>query len=129
MPLVRFVSATDPVWLRTLDAIDRELRDDGLVYRYRSEDDGLSGEEGAFTTCTFWFAECLARAGRVDEAQLVLAKGLAYANPLGLFAEETDRRGQPIGNFPQALTHLSFISAASFLDRRLDPAVRPHWQP
>jgi GH15 family glucan-1,4-alpha-glucosidase len=129
MPLVRFVSATDPVWLLTLDAIEDELRDDGLVYRYRGQDDGLAGEEGAFTTCTFWFVECLARAGRMDEAQLVLAKGLAYANPLGLFAEETDRRGQPIGNFPQALTHLSFISAAFFLDRRLAPSSRPHWQP
>jgi len=129
MPLVRFVSATDPVWLRTLDSIGKELRDDGLVYRYRDQDDGLTGAEGAFTTCTFWFAECLARAGRIDEAQLVLAKGLAYANPLGLFAEEADRRGRPVGNFPQALTHLSFISAAFFLDRRLDPASRPHWQP
>jgi GH15 family glucan-1,4-alpha-glucosidase len=129
MPLVRFVSSTDPVWLRTLDAIGEELRDGGMVYRYRNDDDGLRGGEGAFTTCTFWYAECLARAGRMDEAQLMLAKGLAYANPLGLFAEETDVRGLPLGNFPQALTHLAFISAAYFIDGRLNPSHRPQWQP
>jgi GH15 family glucan-1,4-alpha-glucosidase len=128
MPLVRFVSSTDPVWLKTLDAIGTHLRDDGLVYRYRG-DDGLDGAEGAFTTCTFWYAECLARAGRLDEAQMILAKGIAYANPLGLFSEELDLRGEPIGNFPQALTHLAFISAAYFTDRRLDPSYRPNWQP
>ncbi|CAA0360791.1 Uncharacterised protein [Klebsiella pneumoniae] len=58
-----------------------------------------------------------------------MAKGLAYANHLGLFAEEVDVRGLPLGNFPQALSHLAFISAAYFLDRRLDPAYRPVWQP
>ncbi|KQM93923.1 glucoamylase [Sphingomonas sp. Leaf22] len=128
MPLVRFVSSTDPVWLRTLDAIGDQLRDDGLVYRYRNAD-GLEGGEGAFTTCTFWYAECLARAGRMEAAQTTLAKGMAYGNGLGLFSEEVDRAGRPLGNFPQALTHLAFISAAYFIDRRLDPAYRPHWQP
>ena len=128
MPLVRFVSSTDPVWLKTLDAIGSALRDDGLVYRYRNAD-GLEGGEGAFTTCTFWYAECLARAGRMEEAQEMLAKGMAYGNGLGLFSEEVDRRGLPLGNFPQALTHLAFISAAFFIDRRLDPSYRPHWEP
>ncbi|WP_028965764.1 glycoside hydrolase family 15 protein [Sphingomonas phyllosphaerae] len=128
MPLVRFVSSTDPVWLKTLDAIGAQLRDDGLVYRYRNAD-GLEGGEGAFTTCTFWYAECLARAGRMDEAQMILAKGMAYANSLGLFSEEVDRRGLALGNFPQALTHLAFISAAYFIDRRLDPSYHPNWQP
>jgi len=128
MPLVRFVSSTDPVWLKTLDAIGEQLRDDGLIYRYRNAD-GLEGGDGAFTTCTFWYAECLARAGRLDEARMMLAKGMAYANPLGLFSEELDARGTPLGNFPQGLTHLAFISAAFFLDRCLDPAYRPNWQP
>ncbi|PYE25725.1 GH15 family glucan-1,4-alpha-glucosidase [Rhizobium sp. PP-CC-3A-592] len=128
MPLVRFVSSTDPVWLKTLDAIGEQLCDDGLVYRYRVTD-GLEGDEGAFTTCTFWYAECLARAGRLDAAQLTLAKGMRYANTLGLFAEEQDVRGRQLGNFPQALTHLAFISAAFFTDRRLDPSHRPNWQP
>lgn len=128
MPLVRFVSATDPVWLKTLDAIGEHLRDDGLVYRYRNAD-GLTGGEGAFTTCTFWYAECLARAGRLDEAQMMMAKGVRYGNSLGLFSEELDARGLPLGNFPQALTHLAFISAAFFTDRMLDPRHRATWQP
>ena len=128
MPLVRFVSATDPIWLKTLDAIGEHLRDDGLVYRYRNAD-GLTGGEGAFTTCTFWYAECLARAGRLDDAQMIMAKGVRYANALGLFSEELDVRGLPLGNFPQALTHLAFISAAFFTDRTLDPRYAPMWQP
>ncbi|GGE96994.1 glycoside hydrolase family 15 protein [Sphingomonas prati] len=128
MPLVRFVSSTDPVWLKTLDAIGEQLCDDGLVYRYRGAD-SLDGDEGAFTTCTFWYAECLARAGRLDDARMIMAKGVVYANHLGLFAEEVDIRGLPLGNFPQALSHLAFISAAYFLDRRLDPAYQPNWQP
>lgn len=128
MPLVRFVSSTDPVWLQTLDAIGEQLSYDGLVYRYRNQD-GLDGKEGAFTTCTFWYAECQARAGRPDEARLTLAKGMRYGNSLGLFAEETNARGLLLGNFPQALTHLAFISAAFFTDRQLDPGHKPSWQP
>jgi GH15 family glucan-1,4-alpha-glucosidase len=128
MPLVRFVSATDLVWLATLDAIGKALVDDAMVYRYRNND-GLDGGEGAFTTCTFWYVECLAHAGRLDEAQVAMAKGLRYANHLGLFSEELDLRGQPLGNTPQALTHLSFISAAHFLNRRLDRAADREWQP
>ncbi len=128
MPLVRFVSATDPVWLATLDAIRDQLADDSLVYRYRA-DDGLKGGEGAFTTCSFWYVECLARAGRLDEAQLVMEKGLRYANHLGLFSEELSALAEPLGNFPQALTHLAFISAAYFLDRRLTDPTGGLWQP
>jgi GH15 family glucan-1,4-alpha-glucosidase len=90
-----------------------------VILTTEDKKDGLQGEEGAFTTCTFWYAECLARPGRLDEARLTLEKGLSYANRLGLFAEELDRRGMQLGNFPQALTHLAFISAAHFLDRRL----------
>ncbi len=128
MPLVRFVSATDPVWLATLDAIRDELSDDGMIYRYRNAD-GLEGGEGAFTACSFWYVECLARAGRLDEAILGMEKALRYANPLGLFSEELDRRGQQLGNFPQGLTHLALISAAYFLDRRLDNPDGGLWQP
>lgn len=128
MPLMRFCSATDPVWLDTLDAIAMQLTDDGLVFRYTNAD-GLEGGEGAFTTCTFWFVECLARAGRLDEAQMVMARGLRYANHLGLFSEELDLQARPMGNFPQALTHLAFISAAYFLNRRLDHPEGETWQP
>jgi GH15 family glucan-1,4-alpha-glucosidase len=128
MPLVRFVSASDPVWLLTLDAIRDQLSHEGLVFRYRN-DDGLQGGEGAFTTCTFWYIECLARAGRLDEARLAMAKGLRYANHLGLFSEELSLLAEPLGNFPQALTHLSFISAAYYLDRRLSNPIGGLWQP
>ena len=128
MPLVRFVSATDPIWLATLDAIRDELSDDGLVFRY-CNDDGLEGGEGAFTACTFWYVECLARAGRLGEARLVMEKALGYANHLGLFSEELSLRAEPLGNFPQALTHLAFISAAYYLDRRLSHPSGGTWQP
>jgi GH15 family glucan-1,4-alpha-glucosidase len=128
MPLVRFVSATDPVWLKTLDAIGEFLCDDGMIYRYRN-DDGLEGGEGAFTTCTFWYVECLARAGRLDEAHLAMSRGMSRANHLGLFSEELDKRGRQLGNFPQALTHLAFISAAHFLNRKLDQPSGGEWQP
>ncbi|SFW34056.1 glycoside hydrolase family 15 protein [Luteibacter sp. UNCMF366Tsu5.1] len=128
MPLVRFVSATDPVWLATLDAIGEQLADDGLVFRYRNAD-GLEGGEGAFTTCTFWYVECLARAGRLHEAREMMARGVHYANHLGLFSEELSLRAEPLGNFPQALTHLAFVSAAYYLDRQLSDPDGQVWQP
>jgi GH15 family glucan-1,4-alpha-glucosidase len=128
MPLVRFVSATDPVWLATLDAIRDQLTDDGMVFRYHN-DDGLEGGEGAFTTCTFWYVECLARAGRLHEAREIMARGVLYSNHLGLFSEELSLRGEQLGNFPQALTHLAFISAAFYLDRQLTDPDGQTWQP
>ncbi|KOC92868.1 glycoside hydrolase family 15 protein [Winslowiella iniecta] len=131
MPLVRFVGATDPQWLATLDAIKENLVSDGFVRRYNVEEtpaDGLEGEEGAFAACSFWYVECLARAGRVDEAHFEFEKLLSYANPLGLYAEEFDTRGYPLGNTPQALSHLALISAAFFLNRKLSGEV-PLWQP
>jgi GH15 family glucan-1,4-alpha-glucosidase len=124
MPLMRFVSATDPVWLATMDAIREELSDDGMIFRYRNSD-GLKGGEGAFTPCSFWYVECLARANRLEEAELCMEKAMRYANHLGLYSEELDRRGLQLGNFPRALTHLAFISAAYFLSRRLSGS--PHF--
>jgi GH15 family glucan-1,4-alpha-glucosidase len=118
MPLVRFVSGTDPQWLATLAAIGRELAEGPLVFRYRSPD-GLAGREGAFTACSFWYAECLARANRFDEARRVFDAMLGYANPLGLLSEEIGPSGEQLGNTPQALTHLALISAAFYLDREL----------
>lgn len=131
MPLLRFVGATDPCWLATLGAIERTLVRDGMVKRYLLDDtncDGLPGEEGAFAACSFWYVECLARAGRVTDAQIEFGKLLSYANPVGLYAEEFDTRGHHLGNTPQALTHLALISAATFLDRKLDGDQTP-WQP
>ncbi|AZD16978.1 glycoside hydrolase family 15 protein [Pseudomonas chlororaphis] len=131
MPLVRFVGARDPRWLATLEAIEKTLVRDGMVYRYRNEDsqiDGLAGTEGAFAACSFWYVECLARAGRLDQAHLEFEQLLRYANPLGLYAEEFDSHARHLGNTPQALTHLALISAASFLDRRLS-GEKILWQP
>ncbi|MEE8434502.1 MAG: glycoside hydrolase family 15 protein, partial [bacterium] len=82
--------------------------------------DGLTGEEGTFCMCSFWYVECLARAGRLDESRLYFEKMLSYANHLGLFAEELGPCGEHLGNFPQAFTHLALISAAYDLDRRLN---------
>ena len=121
MPLVKFISPTDPRWLMTLDAITDELVSDSLVHRYdpREFEDGLEGEEGTFSICSFWYVEALARAGRVDEARLAFEKMLTYANHLGLYSEEIARTGELLGNFPQAFTHLALISAAFNLDREL----------
>lgn len=121
MPLVRFISPTDPKWLSTLRAIEEDLVDDSLVYRYRNKDsfDGLRGEEGTFCICSFWYLECLARSGEVDKARYYFEKMLGYANHLGLFPEELGPAGEHLGNFPQAFTHLGLISAAHYLDRAL----------
>ncbi len=131
MPLVFFVSPTDPRMLSTLDAINRKpeqggLVSNGLVYRYNLTEtqDGLDGEEGTFNLCTFWLVEAMTRAGQGDrkyleEARLVFEQMLGYANHLGLFAEETGHHGEALGNFPQAFTHLALISAAFNLDRAL----------
>ncbi len=122
MPLVKFVSPTDPRWLSTLKAIEEDLVDGTLVYRYRVEDaasDGLAGEEGTFNMCSFWYVECLARAGDLDKARFNFEKMLGYANHLGLYAEELGPHGEHLGNFPQAFTHLGLISSAHYLDRML----------
>jgi GH15 family glucan-1,4-alpha-glucosidase len=122
MPLVRFISPTDPRWLSTFRAVERHLVEDSLVYRYRvdrSAPDGLPGDEGTFTMCSFWYVECLSRAGDVDKARFYFEKMLGYANHLGLYAEELGRCGEHLGNFPQAFTHLALISAAFDIDRRI----------
>jgi GH15 family glucan-1,4-alpha-glucosidase len=124
MPLVFFVSPTDPRFLATLDAIQSDLASGSLVHRYdvESSPDGLDGEEGTFSMCTFWLVEALTRAGRVDEARLVFEKMLGYANHLGLYSEQVGSSGEALGNFPQAFTHLGLISAAFNLDRALSGA-------
>jgi GH15 family glucan-1,4-alpha-glucosidase len=122
MPLMLFVSPKDPRMLSTLDAIRRDLVSDTLVSRYRigeAAHDGLPGTEGSFSICSFWLVEAMARAGKVEEAQLLFEKMLSYANHLGLFSEEIGAKGELLGNFPQALTHLGLISAAYNLDRIL----------
>jgi GH15 family glucan-1,4-alpha-glucosidase len=128
MPLVRFISPTDPRWVSTLSAIERELVSDSLVYRYRLMDgfsDGLTGLEGTFSMCSFWYVECLSRLGDLHKARFFFEKMLGYANHLGLYGEELGPQAEHLGNFPQAFTHLALISAAYDLDRRLSAAGHP----
>lgn len=128
MPLVDFVSPTDPRWLSTMRAIEEHLVEDSLVYRYRhyaGEDVEHLGSEGTFSACTFWYVECLARAGELERARLVFDKMLGYANHLGLYGEELSLCGEHLGNFPQALTHMGLIRAAMTLDRALASAKEP----
>ncbi len=122
MPLVFFISPTDPRMISTLDATIETLVSDSLVNRYETGPesfDGLGGDEGSFNMCTFWLVEALTRSGRTEEARLIFEKMLSYANHLGLYAEEVGRSGEALGNFPQAFTHMGLISAAFNLDRAL----------
>jgi GH15 family glucan-1,4-alpha-glucosidase len=126
MPLVGFTAARDQLWLATLDAIEHELVSDSLVYRYDpgASPDGLAGNEGTFSICTFWYVDAVARSGQLEQARYVFEKMLTYANHVGLYAEEIDPTGQQLGNFPQAFSHLALISAAITLDREPDRATR-----
>ena len=122
MPLMGFISPVDPMWLQTLAAMDEELVSDSLVYRYNpsASPDGLAGNEGTFSLCTFWYVDALARSGRLDDADLVFEKMQTYANHLGLYSEEIGITGEQLGNFPQAFSHLALINAAINLDYQLD---------
>ncbi|MFE7710062.1 glycoside hydrolase family 15 protein [Streptomyces sp. NPDC057486] len=124
MPRVGFLDPRDPAWLSTLDAMDRELVSDSLVYRYdpTASPDGLRGSEGTFNLCSFLYVEALARSGRLQQARYAFDKMLTYANHVGLFAEEIGPSGEQLGNFPQAFTHLALIAAAMALDEQLDRA-------
>jgi GH15 family glucan-1,4-alpha-glucosidase len=131
MPLVFFLSPVDPRMLSTLKAMNRPpekggLVSDGLVFRYDMDValDGIEGREGTFNLCSFWLVEALTRASVskpefLEEARLTFERMLGYANHVGLYAEQTGPSGEALGNFPQALTHLSLISAAYNLDRTL----------
>lgn len=122
MPLIRFISPTDPRWLSTLKRIEEELVSDFLVYRYRPSErlEGLKGGEGTFSMCTFWYVECLSRAGELNKARLYFEKMLGYANHLGLYAEQLGLKGEHLGNFPQAFTHLGLITAAMSLNNQFN---------
>ena len=114
MPLTRFLPNDDERMVNTVLAIAEELTQDGLVLRYRTgeTDDGLSGEEGTFTICSFWLVSALVEIGEVRRARDLCEKLLSYASPLGLYAEEIDpRSGRHLGNYPQAFTHLALINA------------------
>jgi GH15 family glucan-1,4-alpha-glucosidase len=123
MPLVRFISPKDPRWLSTLKRIEETLVSDSLVYRYKpglAAPDGFMSHEGTFSMCTFWYVECLSRAGQLEKARFYFEKMLGYANHLGLYSEQLGFEGEHLGNFPQAFTHLGLISAAFNLDKQLN---------
>ena len=114
VPLVRLLPPEDPRVRATVLAIADELTVDGMVLRYRTDqtDDGLSGEEGTFTICSFWLVSALVEIGELDRARELCEKLLSYASPLQLYAEEIDpRSGRHLGNFPQAFSHLALINA------------------
>ncbi len=122
MPLVRFIPPNDTRWFLTLRRIEEKLVQDSLVFRYdpqQAADDGLPGAEGTFNMCSFWYIECVSRAGQVQKARFLFEKTLGYANHLGLYAEELGPCGEHLGNFPQAFSHLALISAAYNLDKKL----------
>ena len=122
MATVGFITPCDPQWQSTLRAMDEELVTDSLVYRYdpAASPDGLAGDEGTFSLCTFNYVDALARAGRLEEARLIFEKMLTYANHVGLYSEEIGLTGEQLGNFPQAFTHLALIDAAITLNSALD---------
>ena len=132
MPLVFFMAPNDPMMTSTVDAICQPLSkgglvSDGMAYRYSPvlPQDGLPPGEGTFNVCTLWLVEAFTRMGRIPQARWLFEKMLSRANHLGLYAEETGPSGEPLGNFPQAFTHMGFISAAYNLDRVLDAAKQP----
>ncbi len=126
LPLVKFISPSDPRWRSHLAAVERALVEDSLVHRNKTlaaRKNGSAGREGTFSMCSFWYVECLARGGDLKQARFIFEKALGYANHLGLYSEELGLRGEHLGNFPQAFTHLALISAAFTPDRRLSGAI------
>jgi GH15 family glucan-1,4-alpha-glucosidase len=122
MPILGFLPATDERMRSTIEAIAADLTDDDLVLRYRNDEglnaDGLTGEEGTFVICSFWLVSALAKAGESDRAQALFDRLAAYANDLGLLAEEIDTaNGELLGNFPQAFSHIGLITAAWEIDK------------
>jgi GH15 family glucan-1,4-alpha-glucosidase len=132
MHIVGFLPASDPRMRSTVEAIARDLTKDGLVYRYGNNaegvnSDGLEGTEGTFVICSFWLVSCLAGAGEVERAEELFDRLAGYANDLGLLAEEIDTvRGELLGNFPQAFSHIGLITAARDID---EANRRKAWQP
>jgi alpha,alpha-trehalase len=122
MLICGFLPATDPRMRSTIEAVARDLTEDGLVLRYRNQEgvnaDGLSGEEGTFVICSFWLVHCLAKAGEVERAEALYSQLAGYANDLGLLAEEIDTAtGEQLGNFPQAYSHIGLIIAGYAIDK------------
>jgi GH15 family glucan-1,4-alpha-glucosidase len=126
IPLVGFLPADDPRVLGTIDAIQRDLTQDGFVLRYRRQErnniDGLTGTEGVFLPCSFWLVDALLMAGRDDEARELFERLVGVSNDLGLLAEEYDPAAKrQLGNFPQAFTHVGLVNSAYNLSHHASP--------
>ena len=118
MPMMGFLPVDDARVVSTIEAVQRELMEDGFVLRYRNSSgvDGLEGDEGAFLPCSLWLVAGLAKLGRTEEAVELFNRVLSVANDVGLFSEEYDtKRKRLVGNFPQAFTHVAFLNAARVL--------------
>ena len=123
MPMVGFLPADDPRMVATIDAVQKELMRDGLVHRYlvSETDDGVGGDEGAFTMCSLWLSGALVTGGRLDEARAVFERVVALGNHVGLYSEMVDAKTREfLGNYPQAFTHIALIHTARNLDRALN---------
>ncbi len=132
LPLVGFLPPDDPRVAGTVEAVERELGEDGFVLRYRTDAsiDGLPGREGAFLPCTFWLVDCLALVGRRDEAVALFDRVLGLRNDVGLLAEQYDSRaGRLVGNFPQAFSHVGLVNSASNLSVRAGAGERRRQAP
>ncbi|MQA75129.1 MAG: glycoside hydrolase family 15 protein, partial [Solirubrobacterales bacterium] len=124
MPILGFLPATEERMRSTIEAVARDLTEDGLVLRYRNDEglnaDGLTGEEGTFVICSFWLVSCLARSGELERAEELFDRLAGCANDLGLLAEEIDTaNGEQLGNFPQAFSHIGLITAAWEIDKAM----------
>ena len=133
LPLVGFLPATDPRIRGTIEAVERELLQDGFVLRYRTHEqgvDGLPAGEGVFLPCSFWLCDCYELLGRQEEANELFSRLVELGNDVGLLAEEYDPRdGRMLGNFPQAFTHLALVNTAFNLAPHLpSPMFRRHAQ-
>jgi GH15 family glucan-1,4-alpha-glucosidase len=113
-----FIHAKDPKYVRTVKAIEKDLSHDGLLYRYKNEDDfGLPSS--SFTICTFWFINSLFKIGEEEKAKAHFERLLSYSNHLGLFSEDIDFKSKRLlGNFPQAYSHLALIECAINFSRK-----------
>jgi GH15 family glucan-1,4-alpha-glucosidase len=134
LPLVGFLSADDRRVQGTIEAVERELLEDGLVLRYRTRSSGVDGlppGEGVFLPCSFWLVDCYELTGRHEEAHSLFTRLIGLANDLGLLAEEYDPRAQRLlGNFPQAFTHLALVNTAfNVLPHLPSPMHRRHARP
>ncbi|MDQ6642775.1 MAG: glycoside hydrolase family 15 protein, partial [Actinomycetota bacterium] len=120
LPQFGFVAGDDPKMLGTIEAIERDLMQDGLLMRYRTETgvDGMPGNEHPFLACSFWLVSAYALAGRADDADRLMRKLLGLTNDVGLLSEEYDVKGERmVGNFPQAFSHLALVGAAMKLQK------------